>query len=65
MIVRRRGRMIGEGGDCDCWLFWFVFGYKVGVWIDMDWGVYNVLLLNGCTFVCVSFCQLMVGDATL
>lgn len=27
------------------------FGYKVGVWIDMDLVVYNVSVLNGYTWV--------------
>ena len=30
MIVRRRkGRMIGEGGDCDCWLFGLYLGTRL------------------------------------
>ena len=40
-------------------------GYKVGVWIDVDSGVYNVSLLNGYTWVYVSFCQSMVEDPAM
>lgn len=54
MIVKRRWRMIGVGGDCDYCDGLFFFGYRFGVWTGMDSGTYNVSVVLNVALVFMS-----------